>query len=79
MFLGAAALVCGVGVYYHFAAGRGADVDVLAEAERRGELHASPPSPLPVRPAKSHAAGGRFEPIGPRPQDGVREPVAAGR
>ncbi|NNJ27467.1 hypothetical protein LzC2_35720 [Planctomycetes bacterium LzC2] len=80
MFLGAALLVCGIGVYYHFAAGRGEDVDVLAEAERRGDAEFAPASP-----ARTHAHGlqpapcGRFEAIGPLAGDAAREPVAAGR
>ena len=67
MFLGAAAAVCAVGVYYAAAVGLGADVDLLAEAEKRGDL--SEP------PAKPQAGAGRIEPI----RADRREPVAAGR
>ena len=68
MFLLAAALVAGVGVYYMRTAGRGADVDVLAEAEARGES-----DPYVPPPTKPHAGAGRFEPI----RGGTPEPVAA--
>ena len=78
MFLIAAALVCGVAVCYMRTAGRGADVDVLAEAEARGEAGASRPSPTDSSPAKPPAYGdprtnGRFEPI----RGGVPEPAGA--
>ena len=72
MFLLAAGLVCGVGIYYRLTAGAGEDVDVLAEAEaaaeagRPGELPAPPPVAKPAR-------GGRFEPI----RGGVPEPAGA--
>ena len=79
MFLGAALAVSGVGVYYHFAAGRGEDVDVLAEAERRGELKPASSSPPPSPALRSEATAGRFEPIGPVLKEPAREPVAAGR
>ncbi|MFH5805371.1 MFS transporter [Alienimonas sp. DA493] len=71
MFVGAALLDGGIGLYYHLAAGRREDVDVLAEAEKRGELHGTPERTAPPT--------GRFEPIGPRAERAGREPIAAGR
>ena len=68
MFLLAAGLVCGVAVYYGRTAGRGADVDLLAEAEAREQI-----GKTPERPAKPQAGGGRFEPI----RGGVPEPAGA--
>ena len=78
MFLLAAALVCGVAVYYMRTAGRGADVDVLAEAEAKGEAEAGAEAEAkggarPATPAKPRPGGGRFEPI----RGGVPEPAAA--
>ena len=68
MFLLAAGLVCGVAVYYQRTAGRGADVDVLAEAEAREQIGTTS-----ERHAKPQAASGRFEPI----RGGVPEPAGA--